>query len=88
VVAILKVVGEPPRNSDRATPPTAKRGAKRGPTTSLNKLIGEGKRFRAYDIVRNLERAGQRVLLQILRNAVVAREKIQGKMHQVFEPYF
>ena len=56
--------------------------------TALNKLVGEGKRFMAYDIVNNLERAGKYPLLKFLRQGVAPKEKAKGKKHQVFDLSF
>jgi REP element-mobilizing transposase RayT len=56
--------------------------------TSLNKLVGEGKRFMAYDIVRNLERSGKQALLNVLHEGVEPKEKLRGKKHQVFQLSF
>ncbi len=56
--------------------------------TSLNKLVGEGKRFMAYDIVKNLERYGRLDLLKVLQEGVETKERLRGKKHQVFHLSF
>lgn len=56
--------------------------------TSLNKLVGDGKRFMAYDIVNNLKKSGKNSILKILQQGVEAREKLKGKKHQVFKTVF
>jgi REP element-mobilizing transposase RayT len=56
--------------------------------TSLNQLVGEGKRFMAYDIVNSLKRSGRDDLLSILRKGVERNEKLKGKIHQVFRLSF
>ncbi len=55
---------------------------------SLNKLVGEGKRFMAYDIVNNLKKTGKESLLMKLREGVQPKERIKGKNHQVFRLSF
>jgi REP element-mobilizing transposase RayT len=56
--------------------------------TSLNKMVGEGKRFMAYDIVNGLKRLGNTAILKILEKGVATKEKIKKKKHQVFHPSF
>jgi hypothetical protein len=56
--------------------------------TSLNKLVGEGKRFMAYAIVSGLKKAGKHVLLKELEKGVEPKEKLKGKKHQVFKLSF
>ena len=56
--------------------------------TSLNKLVGEGKRFMAYDIVNSLTRLNKMVLLETMKEGVASTEKLRGKMHQVFRSSF
>ena len=56
--------------------------------TSLNKLVGEGKRFMAYDIVNGLKRSGKDDILKILQEGVEKKEKLRGKIHQVFRLSF
>jgi hypothetical protein len=56
--------------------------------TSLNKLVGEGKRFMAYDIVNSLKKKGDEGLLKELQDGVTKKEKRKGKIHQVFRTSF
>ncbi len=55
---------------------------------SINKIIGEGKRFMSYSIVKKLkERNASDVLLR-LTSQVNTTDGKRGKLHQVFEPSF
>jgi hypothetical protein len=56
--------------------------------TSLNILIGECKRFMAYDIVTGLKNHGEISQLKILTSGVTKSAKYIGKIHQVFRPSF
>jgi REP element-mobilizing transposase RayT len=56
--------------------------------TSLSKIVGDGKRFMAYDIVNALKKSGQDQVLQLLKDGVEAKEKLKGKKHQVFRLSF
>jgi len=53
---------------------------------NLNNVIGNGKRFIAYEIVKRLQHFPS-VLVQ-LANACTAQEKSKGQLHKVFEPSF
>ncbi len=55
---------------------------------SLNKVVANGKRFIAYEIIKRLQEAGQVNMLLNLSNAVYAHEKKKGQKHKVFEPSF
>jgi REP element-mobilizing transposase RayT len=55
---------------------------------SLNKLVGEGKRFIAYDIVNTLKKSGNELMLATLSEGVDTNEKLKGKKHQVFQLSF
>jgi len=55
---------------------------------SLNKLVSNGKRFMAYEIVDRLHKAGRADILKKLSDAVTASDRRKGKLHQVFEPSF
>jgi REP element-mobilizing transposase RayT len=52
----------------------------------INKMIGEGKRFMAYDMVRKLKELNMNKLDTFLQNSVKDFEKIRGKKHQIFIP--
>lgn len=54
----------------------------------LNNVIGNGKRFMAYEIVNRLESAGNYELLARLENLVSPREKDKGQIHKVFKDSF
>jgi len=58
------------------------------PDTSLNKLVANGKRFMAYDIVTRLTRLGKSKLLKQLKDGVQKNEALKGKKHQVFQLSF
>ena len=51
-------------------------------------LVGEGKRFMAYDIVNNLLKANKTGLLKVVKQGVNESELKVGKKHQVFELSF
>ena len=55
---------------------------------SLNKIIGNLKRFWAYEIVKRLKEQGKAKLLKVLSNGVQSNEKKNGKKHQVFRLSF
>jgi len=50
----------------------------------LDKIVSGGKRFLAYDIVKNLKEKGKSELLEVLRSGVQEKERRKGKKHQVF----
>ena len=54
----------------------------------LNKIIGNAKRFMAYEIVNRLEKQQETGILQILEASVTAREKKKGQLHKVFKDSF
>ncbi len=55
---------------------------------SINTLVGNGKRFMAYEIVKRLEERGNAELLSKLTAGVNSRDSKRGKLHEVFEPSF
>ena len=57
-------------------------------TTSLNSLIGNAKRFMAYEIVKRLENRKETELLEFLQGGVRAWEQKKGQRHKVFEESF
>ncbi len=57
-------------------------------TTSINTIIGNGKRFMAYEIITRLKEAKEEKVLEELAHGVSARELKRGKLHEVFEPSF
>lgn len=55
---------------------------------SINSIIGNGKRFIAYEIVKRLENNNQHEILVQLANARNATEIKENKLHKVFETFF
>jgi REP element-mobilizing transposase RayT len=55
---------------------------------SIDTIVGNGKRFMAYEIISRLEENGNTELLDELSNLVTASDKKKGKLHEVFEPSF
>ena len=55
---------------------------------SIDKLIGNGKRFIAYEIVERLKRLERHQLLEKLAAGVSKKEQKRGKLHKVFMPSF
>ena len=55
---------------------------------SINTIIGNGKRFIAYDIVERLRDAKNEQLLKVLSDAVIPSDKRRGKLHEVFQSSF
>jgi hypothetical protein len=56
--------------------------------TTINKLVSEGKRFIAYAIVKGLKEHQESELLKVLEDGVSVKEKLKGKIHQVFKLSF
>jgi len=57
-------------------------------SNSINKIVGNGKRFMAYEIIRRLKQQNKTELLNKLQKSVAEDEKKRGKLHNVFEPSF
>jgi REP element-mobilizing transposase RayT len=55
---------------------------------SIHKIIGNCKRFIAYEIVKRLKFQKEKMLLRNLTKNIGEREFIKGKIHNVFEPSF
>jgi hypothetical protein len=55
---------------------------------SINTIVNNGKRFMAYELVKNLTAQKEHALLQQLSLAVNASDRKRGKLHQVFAPSF
>ena len=53
--------------------------------STINTILGNGKRFLAYEIVRRLETKNREDILQILASHVTPSERKRGKKHRVFE---
>ena len=55
---------------------------------SINTIIGNGKRFMAYQIINRLEARRENNLLLILQNNVEAKRKANKKLHEVWKLSF
>ena len=54
----------------------------------LNEIIGNAKRFMAYEIIKCLKQLGRNNILDSLAEPVSIREKKKGQLHKVFEESF
>jgi len=54
----------------------------------INKIIGNGKRFMAYEMVKRLKETRQNEMVARLQNAVEAKDRQRGKKHEVWENSF
>ena len=54
----------------------------------LNKIIGNAKRFMAYEIVERLKEKNETGMLELLAASVTEREKKKGQLHKVFKDSF
>src|SRR5437867_3365469 len=57
-------------------------------STSLNRIVGNGKRFLAYEIVKRLKQQSRYDLPDIASKRVVPGERKRGKLHEIFESSF
>ena len=57
-------------------------------SVGLNKLVANGKRFMAYEIVKILQEINRKDMLEILKKGVQKNEHDKGKKHQVFRLSF
>ena len=55
---------------------------------SINKIIGDGKRFMAYEMIKRFKVTGNLSLLNLLEAAVENKDKQRGKLHEVWEDSF
>ena len=55
---------------------------------NINKIIGNGKRFFAYEIIKRLKEANNISILKQLAEAVEETDRKRGKLHEVFEDSF
>ena len=55
---------------------------------SINTIVGNGKRFIAYDIAQRLEEANKTTLLKTLSDGVSASDRRRGKLHEIYESSF
>lgn len=56
--------------------------------TRINTIVGNGKRFMAYELVKRLEKMGNTDMLNKLAESVTSRDYKRGKLHEVFKPSF
>ena len=56
--------------------------------TNINKIIGNGKRFLAYEIIDRLKEAANVSILKKLSDAVEITDRKRGKLHEVYEDSF
>jgi hypothetical protein len=54
----------------------------------INKIIGDGKRFIGYEIIKRLQQQGEFNILKQLQNVVNDSDKKKGKLHEVWEDSF
>ena len=57
-------------------------------TKSIDKIIGDGKRFIAYEITKRLKRQNMEDILMQLQSAVEVKDKQRGKLHEVWMDSF
>lgn len=55
---------------------------------SLNTVIGNGKRFMAYEIISHLEQQNEQAVLEKLQEAVKSKDRSRGKKHEVWKNSF
>ena len=55
---------------------------------SINNIIGNGKRFMAYDIIKRLKENNEIELLNLLADAAEPKRKASNKKHEVWELSF
>ncbi|HTN06548.1 hypothetical protein [Agriterribacter sp.] len=55
---------------------------------NLNKIIFDGKRFMAYEMIRRLEEEEENIILRLLSESVTERENKKGELHKVFKDSF
>ncbi len=54
----------------------------------LNTIVGNGKRFMAYEIIKRLEITENNILINHLSSLLTTREKNKGQLHKVFKGSF
>ena len=59
-----------------------------GGRQSLNTIVGNGKRFIAYDIIERLGQQNEKLLLTRLQAEVKPKDKSRGKKHEVWKDSF
>ena len=58
------------------------------PGFNLNKIIGNAKRFMAYEIIKRLKQLNRKDILDHLSGSVSERESKKGQLHKVFTDSF
>ncbi len=54
----------------------------------LNKIVGNGKRFMAYELIKRLQAKGLTKILLQLKEGLTERDVTKGQKHKVFEALF
>lgn len=54
----------------------------------INTVIGDGKRFIAYEVIERLQKTGKKEILTQLEEAVAVKGKEKGKLHEVWKESF
>jgi len=52
---------------------------------TINQIIGETKKFMAYEIVKRLKKSGRNDLLKLMHDTVNPRDVLRGQIHNVFQ---
>ncbi len=60
----------------------------RNSSKSINSIVGNGKRFIAYEIVKRLKDNGHNYILEQMKSWVNKTDELRNKKHEVFEPSF
>ena len=55
---------------------------------SINTIVGNGKRFMAYEIIKRLEAQGETKVLTNLQLGVTAKDRLKNKKHEVWKYSF
>ena len=55
---------------------------------SLNTIIGNGKRFIGYDLVKRLKELGETIVLNQMKQTVGLKDRARNKKHQIWEGTF
>ncbi|MBK6329095.1 MAG: hypothetical protein IPF62_00755 [Bacteroidetes bacterium] len=55
---------------------------------SINRILGDGKRFITYDLIENLQANHRNDILEKLSGFVNETDRKKGKLHEAFEPSF
>jgi REP element-mobilizing transposase RayT len=59
-----------------------------GEGSSLNTLVGNGKRFMAYEMTKRLKEKQETVLLKVLEEGVQYKDRQKGQLHAVWKDSF